>query len=281
MGTSGQETDPKTREWLSCPIGTLEWEGIPLGQNYSAFPEDAFFKDDRISRYTDGCLALMVALGVHANRELLAFPSDSRLRILAGIHFDNAKKALHFLQDEGEITPVMGKDKRFRLNYMKIMNDTSWFPIFQGLVYRGIWAKLKPSAQKLYLVMQMNSEIYKDIPEYLHEEDYEFMKLEAGKDTGKRMLIGHNVEKEYLNSIIKLNKRTFNDAQNDLINIGILEPESLYSRYIINNIPALIRPDVIKSLIQHRRFDFEVSASAKAAITKQENNFIKKGRHGI
>jgi hypothetical protein len=279
--TSQQRKPSKIEEWKSCPIGTIDWNGFPLGQNYSAFPVDAFFKDQRISIYSDACIAVMVALGVHANHDLQAFPSDSRLGILAGIHFDNCKKALSFLQDEGEIATVMGQRKRYQLNYMKIRTGDSWFPIFQSMVYRGIWAKLKPSAKKLYVVMDANSVPYKMIPEYLHDEEYEIMKIESGKDTGQRMLIGYNVEKHYLNSIIKLPARTFNDAQNNLIDAGLIEPESLYSRYIINNVPARIYEDVIDRLVDQRRFDTQVSASTKAAITKQENNFIKNYRQGI
>jgi hypothetical protein len=255
---------------IVLPIDQKSDGEIKLGQGFTRIPYKPLFSGSYFSDMPDGCLDLLMTMAAHHNRVSgTCHSSKSRLLILAGIGPDSFTISQQWLEKMGWIELLDPNENEFKLHFLD--DEGEWFPLFQNVIFRGIWSVLSPSAKKLFIIFLRNSEAFKDDLEYIQQDHYGDILASASSDSGRQMVLGNKINIELFSKIASIKPRTFSKSFDDLIQSELVESDDFYYRIIINNVPELIYPSVMKRLMRARRDDQRVKPGVKASLAKHAN----------
>lgn len=246
------------------------YNGIHTGHNFRLIPRSKIISSDFLSKINNHCFSALITLSIHINSNCCVNLSTSRISILAGISHKSTNEAIDIMLTQSPTIIKHITKKQYEITWMQKSDDDDCFSFFQAVIYRGIWANLKPSSRKLLVALRAFGEPFRDDQIYLTDSEYDKCAQESRCDHGKLMVIP-TFELREIEELIGISSRTRSDAMLDLVNHGLLEVDCKNGRYILPNVPPIVFPDRIIRIQKYR--DLPPSIIKSMAMNKA--NVIK------
>jgi len=258
------------------------------GEGFALFPWGGHIRERQSVPWPDNVVSVYPALVAHFNENGEAFPSIERLSILSGIRKSYVSDALRLLEETKWIlvTKTMSRSGRAKNRYQSMVkreccSSDAYISISSKIILNGLWANLKPSARKLYLVLKSYSCIgaYADLGgEIFASNGYDLSELLIDcKSTfdfipASRLATITDVDADgkALHDFCNVTKRTLLEAKADLVAHGMMRryDGGVYTGVALPHDPGIYVPSVLKRLNDSKR----QQASAKAR--RRTTNFI-------
>lgn len=222
---------------------------IACGSGFTLLPIKSDALQGKFSSWGDAELSVLVALGVHASPQGLAWPSLGRLARLAGVSKSSVGDALMNLAERGWIR---GRGRKYHVSLGEICDSVA---IYQLVVFSGLWAACTPTARKLYLILRALSRPGGGVNILNWDDAVE----EAIGEDGLQHVRFCDLDPSYLAALIGCSSRTYRDAMCrlrhlDLVRDPEVEDEEEEEDYevgfdclLLPNNPGFVMPGIVRS----------------------------------
>ncbi len=188
----------------------------------------------------DRALSVYVVLGVHANRERLAWPNFTTIAKEAGISKSSVGPALCWLEKSEMIQIVeFGSRTKYRV---RLVPEGQAVTIRHAIIKNGLWATLAPTSWKVFIALQAFS-LPGSTPFYFegsNREDWDSA-VDAGLDIdGCRHVLPESVSTQRLAEYCGVGPRTIRKAKNQLIDKNLVEVHEENMVLLLPNSPVFL-----------------------------------------
>jgi uncharacterized protein YlbG (UPF0298 family) len=181
----------------------------------------------RLSASARSVLPVIASL---CNKNDKAWPSDVTIGILCGRSHVVVNKGTSNVANEWPEWFKKDKNIKGKKNYeVKLIEEknNSGFPFYSYVIFSGVWSKLKPVAQSLYLVMRCLAYWNLDIYERLENENYDldpdFDPDQLYKERKYDLFPNINYTKKQLAKYAGINENSINKALQELENNWLIK----------------------------------------------------------
>lgn len=256
-------------------------------QGFALLPLGAEVRAGALRLWPPRALSLWVVLVAHENHgNRLAFPSISRMAILAGVRKGEVASELGFLEGAGYLEPATGPGGRraWRMMYAPYPGDLeprAWLRLNRSLVWSGTWAAMTPSARALYLTLLALSWIGRKAD----AEDPSWEEQDAA-DWGAipfAFLPAHLMDPGELARLAGLEPRTERRARGWLLDHGLVAPtgEDQELGLILPHDPGCHAPGVLARLERDRAEAALPKGAALKAFRAAKKRMAQGKRPGV
>lgn len=119
-----------------------------------------WIEDMNWARISPAAKAVLPVIACHCNERGESFPGEETIAALSGLTTKSVRKGIHDLEGfpgfdwDYYLTRRGKRGKRFQVTFPPPRERGRVFFFSRGIMYGGIWSKLKPSARALYPIMR-------------------------------------------------------------------------------------------------------------------------------
>lgn len=205
------------------------------GSGFALLPLRVSAHRGDLATWDDAELSLLIALAAHTNEDGTAYPSQGRLAKLAGTSKSTVDSAIAGLARRGWVTMTCGM--RGRLYRLRLGDGADSVAIRQAIVFSGLWATCTPAARKLLILLLAYSRPG-DGCEGAHISDWDAAIRDGNGEDGTRHVLPHHMQPANLARLIGVADRTYRDAMDRLLRLGLIEQDGDSDNLLIPNVPG-------------------------------------------
>ncbi len=229
------------------------------GEGFILLPLAGEIREGALHNGSTHLIKVLVVLAAHENHQTrLAFPSLSRLAVLAGVRKANVPTILKRLEQGKWLVPESGPKGRraWKLLYGTYPGDIEprdWLRLNRSLVMSGTWAAMSDSARRLYLVMKALAWVgQKALPDW--NPAYEENDPGAWEELEAQFLPAMYLDPSELCQMAGLTPPTFRRAKSWLIENRLAVPTSgdLEPGLLLPHAPGTSAPGILERLERDR-----------------------------
>lgn len=251
-----------------CPFDT--YNGISLGRGYSSILPSNFFSNSGNLNLDSNALSVLITIIIHSDKDGIAWPGESRIAILSGLHIDSAREATEKLIKAGIC--LLEPNKKIRIAKMPSRNSKNGFAFFQNIVFRGLWSVLSPAAKKLFLYYCWKSKPFSNRNDEFNRTSIEEEK-KSKEDSGRRMVPLEDLCPATIEETLGMSDSTRRDAKRLLDEVGLTYRLPGLDGVVIENTVNRVYPSVLKRVAHAKRTASKVTGgtlrSARAGKVRQ------------
>lgn len=262
-----------SRDFERAIVGIRDWNGINLGRGYTIFSAKDLLYNPALSPTNEAAISVMIAAGVHADKETgVVAASVSRIAILAGLGLDRARSGLRDLEQIGLCTSSKEGHYHFKLPRKQLAEDD--FPLYQSLVFRGVWAVLPFSSKKLWLYLLAKSRPFLPSHTYVGTgKAYGIFAASSRQEGGRRMVLPRHLSLSGVQKTLMFSQESRRSAMRYLHSLGLVDKDEKRDVLVLKNVPPIVYPRVMTAL-EHVR---DGKGKAAGGTIRSIRNLSKRG----